>query len=69
MQWHYSMSHRFINLKSIKLNKIYKNISERLDCEFVDNGDLSVGVDGVHMDKEGHKNLAKYIKAKINRLF
>ena len=44
--------------KSKKLNKIYKKISEKYNCKFISNDNLTTGIDGVHLDEDSHKKLA-----------
>jgi len=47
--------------KSKELNEIYRAIAEKYNCLFVDNSVLETGIDGVHLTKEGHNNLAHKI--------
>ena len=47
------------NKKNKELNELYKTLCANNDIIFVDNSDLNVGVDGVHLTKESHKILAK----------
>lgn len=51
--------------KSLELNAIYKNLAEKYNCGFVANDKLSLGIDGVHMDKNGHKKLAEMLECEI----
>lgn len=38
-------------LKSQELNNIYEKLSRKYNCEFVDNGGLKTGIDGVHLNE------------------
>jgi len=51
--------------KSQLLNDVYKRIADKYNCIFVNNKDLEVGIDGVHMTKKGHNILAKKIVEEI----
>ena len=53
--------------KSKELNEIYRQIADKYNCLFVDNEVLETGIDGVHMTKEGHKNLAYKIFGLIKK--
>ncbi len=46
------------NLKSQALNSIYKKLSIKYNCIFVDNVGLDTGIDGVHLNEKSHKLLA-----------
>ncbi len=46
-------------IKSKDLNNIYKQIADKYNCYFVNNEDLTTGIDGVHLDKESHRKLAR----------
>lgn len=51
--------------KSLKINKIYQKIAQDNDCFFVDNMELKVGIDGVHLTKESHELLAEKVYSKM----
>lgn len=54
--------------KSQQLNQIYSNIATANECYFVDASKIPVGIDGVHLTKEGHSKLAEIICDKIKSL-
>ena len=45
--------------KSHELNRLYKEYCKNKNITYIDNNDLQVGVDGVHLTKESHKKLAQ----------
>ena len=45
--------------KSIKLNNLLFEFCKSHSLTFIDNNDLSVGIDGVHLTKESHSALAQ----------
>lgn len=45
--------------RSKAFNEVYRKLAEENDCLFVDNEGVTVGVEGVHMNANGHKVLAK----------
>ena len=49
-------------LKSLELNNIYKKLSEKYNCKFVNNDNLSTGIDGAHLNEESHFKLAQKIE-------
>ena len=51
--------YRGTSKKSEELNELYKRFCERNGLIYVDNNDLEVGVDCVHLTKESHAKLAK----------
>ena len=55
--------------KSKELNDIYKSISEKYNCYFLDNDGLETGEDGVHLTKESHKKLAEELKEEIDKIY
>lgn len=55
--------------KSLRFNEIYKEISNRNGCYFVDNTLLEPGVDGVHLTEESHKLLAEKIYNVVKTIF
>ena len=55
--------------KSIELNNIYKTLAEKYNCYFLSNQGLETGVDGVHMTKESHRDLANKLKIEINKIY
>ena len=55
--------------KSEKLAEIYENIATRNNCMFLDNGDLIVGEDGVHLSRDGHRILASKLTIMIKEIF
>lgn len=55
--------------KSKELNNIYKDIAEKYNCYFLSNQGLETGIDGVHLTKESHKELAAKIREKINQIY
>lgn len=55
--------------KSEELNDIYKEIAQKYDCYFLSNQGLETGIDGVHLTKESHQNLAKKLKGKIGNIY
>lgn len=54
--------------KSQKLNEIYEDIAMRNDCEFMNNEDLEVGEDGVHLSRDGHRILASKLSRKVKEI-
>lgn len=55
--------------KSEELNDIYKAIAEKYNCYFLSNEGLETGVDGVHLTKESHNELANRLEKEINKIF
>ena len=55
--------------KSEKLSAIYEDIAIRNGCEFLDNEDLEVGEDGLHLTRDGHRILASKIAMKLQEIF
>jgi len=55
--------------KAKQLNEIYNIIAKKNKCLFVDASNLTVGIDGVHLTKESHLELAKRLDQKIKKLF
>lgn len=53
-------------LKSQQLNDVYKNLSIKYNCLFIDNKGLKTGIDGVHLNEESHKLLADKICQCLN---
>ena len=51
--------------KSIELNNLLEDYCNKNNIPFVNNNDLSVGVDGIHFTKESHKKLAE----KLTKMF
>ncbi len=49
------------NDKSKQLNQLYEQLAIQNNCLFVDNNDLDVGCDGLHMTKQSHNVLANKI--------
>ena len=49
-------------LKSLELNNMYKKLSEKYNCYFVNNENLTTGIDGAHLDEKSHLELAEKIK-------
>ena len=56
-------------IKSKKLNDIYKSIAERNNCYFISNNKLETGKDGIHLTKESHKILADLITEEIRKIY
>ena len=56
-------------IKSKKLNDIYKRIAERNNCYFISNNKLETGKDGIHLTKESHKILADLITEEIRKIY
>lgn len=56
-------------IKSIMLHDIYKNIAEKYNCYFLSNEGLNTGVDGVHLTKESHKELASRLEIEIKKIY
>ena len=52
--------------KVIRVNKMYEGIAKKYGCPFIDTSKLTVGIDGVHLTKESHINLAEMIYKKLN---
>lgn len=48
-------------LKSIELNKLLQEYCNENNIKYINNDDLTVGVDGVHLTLESHKKLAERI--------
>ena len=55
--------------KSRQLNSIYEVIAKRNNCYFLSNDGLEVGIDGVHLTKESHRNLAESLCDKIQDIY
>lgn len=45
--------------KSQELNRLYKEYCKNKNIAYVDNDDLQVGIDGVHLTKESHNSMAQ----------
>ena len=54
--------------KSKKLQEIYLEITKTNNCHFVSASELTVGVDGVHLTKESHLELANKLNEKIKSI-
>ena len=54
--------------KSEELSELYLDYCTKNNIPFIDNSNLEVGVDGLHITKEGHKKLAEKIYKKIKSL-
>ena len=55
--------------KSLKFSEIYGKIAQDNNCCFVNNDDLTTGIDGLHLTKESHELLANKIFEEIMKLF
>lgn len=55
--------------KSKKLGPIYEKIAKKYNCYYLDTKELDVGIDGVHLTEESHKNLAKSLYEIIKKIF
>ena len=55
--------------KSRQLNSIYEEIAKRNNCYFLSNDGLEVGIDGVHLTEESHRNLAESLCDKIQDIY
>lgn len=55
--------------KAKELNEMYKNIAEKYNCYFLSNEGLETGIDGVHLTKESHRQLAKSLEVKIREIY
>ncbi len=55
--------------KSEELSEIYEKIAVKYGCLFLDAGGLKVGVDGVHLTKDSHLELAKMIENKLKEFY
>lgn len=55
--------------KSLKFNEIYGKIAEKNKCYFIDNKNLTTGIDGLHLTKESHEILAEKIYEKVIEIF
>ncbi|MCL2354975.1 MAG: GDSL-type esterase/lipase family protein [Oscillospiraceae bacterium] len=55
--------------KSKELNNIYKKIAEKHNCYFLNNEGLTVGEDGVHLDKQSHQKLAELLHQIIRGIY
>ena len=55
--------------KSRELNSIYEVIAKRNNCYFLSNDGLEVGIDGVHLTEESHRNLAESLCDKIQDIY
>ena len=55
--------------KSRQLNSIYEEIAKRNNCYFLSNDGLEVGIDGVHLTEESHRNLAEVLCDKIKDIY
>lgn len=54
--------------KSEELNDIYKAIAEKYNCYFLSNEGLETGIDGVHLTKESHRELANRLQIEISNI-
>ena len=54
--------------KSKELNNIYKEIANKYNCCFLSNDGLETGIDGVHLTKESHKELAERLYKTIKSI-
>lgn len=54
--------------KSKKLEKIYSEIAKTKNCHFTSASKLLIGIDGVHLTKEGHIELANILYEKIKSI-
>lgn len=64
-----SIKYKDASEKSKKLNDIYEELAKRNNCYFINNKELEVGIDGVHLTKESHRRLAKLLKDKIEEIY
>ena len=58
--------------ESYKLAEAYKKVAEEYGCYYLDpNQDPSITLcpNGVHLDENGHKNMAKIVQAKLDEIF
>ncbi len=60
----------FLNtsIKRDKFNALSKKLCEDYGVPFIDNSDLNVGPDGIHLTKDSHEKLAKKISQAIASL-
>jgi lysophospholipase L1-like esterase len=54
--------------KSEQLNILLKKYCDEENIYYIDNTDLEVGIDGVHLTKESHKILADKVSQIINKI-
>jgi lysophospholipase L1-like esterase len=54
--------------KNRQLGKIYSEVAERNNCNFLDASELAVGIDGVHLTPESHGKLAEMLYQKIKSM-
>ena len=54
--------------KCRQLQTQYKNYCQKNNICYIDNSDLEVGVDGLHLTENSHKILAKRLYLKINEI-
>lgn len=55
--------------KSEELNDIYKVIAQKYNCYFMGNENLKTGIDGIHLTKESHNNLANILNTEIRKIY
>ncbi len=54
--------------KCKEVNILYKNYCEENGIIFVDNSDLEVGIDGLHLNQIGHKQLAEKLEKIVKEI-
>lgn len=55
-------------IKSKKLNKLIEDYCKEKNIIYVNNNDLEVGIDGVHLSENGHKKLAIKLSSVIKEM-
>jgi len=54
--------------KAKQTNKIYSEIAQKNDCDFIDISELNVGIDGVHLTEESQIKLAGLLCDKVKSM-
>ena len=56
-------------VKAKEVDAIYREIAKKYNCHFLSTRELETGIDGVHITKESHKELAEKLNLEISKIY